>query len=138
MSRRWFPQTILMAMFVVACTTLTGEPPPGAELQPGFEAYTKYCAKCHGQDGRSERSSRVAKRKVSLIDPAWRAKTDRLTIERIILHGDGKMEGLGSKIDHEKIPAIIDYVLWLPLETAAGRDSLEALKGTPPAPTGGH
>ena len=107
--------TLVLAMGIaLGCETLPGDPPPGAESQPGFAAYTKYCARCHGQDGTSERSSRIAKKPISLVDPRWKAGTRPEEIEHVIRYGDGKMEGLEGKLTEQEVQQIVEYVLWLP------------------------
>jgi len=100
---------------LLGCDTLPGDPPPGAAARPGFLAYTHYCARCHGEDGRSVRASRIAGKPVDLVDPVWRKKTSRRLVHRAIATGKGKMEGFGDRLSTAEIDSLADYVLWMPI-----------------------
>ena len=100
---------------------LQGDPPPGADQQPGFEDFKTYCARCHGLDGRSIRSSRIADRPVSLVDSAWREKTTVSKLRRVIVNGEGKMDGFGGDLSEEQVSRLVDYVFWMPVDSTSAQ-----------------
>jgi mono/diheme cytochrome c family protein len=109
-----------LLLLLAACETYTGTPPPGAEAHPGFADYKEYCGRCHGLDGRSERSREIAGEYVNLVDPRWRAAADRDTVRLIVLHGTGEMDGLEGTMDEATLEGILDYVFWMPVDSLAG------------------
>jgi mono/diheme cytochrome c family protein len=111
---RWAPRVLAgLALAGLAGCGSPGDPPPGAANKPGYAAYTKYCAKCHDDDGRSTRASRIKKEPLSLVDPAWADTVSDAYLERVADVGKGRMRGLGRKLSPEELRMVAGYVRWL-------------------------
>jgi len=104
-------------LFWPALRPLPGTPPPHADQQPGYQPYRKYCARCHGLGGHSERAARVAKHRVSLVSPEWKARAQADSIRVAIVDGIGHMKGMGSDLTPELVDVLVDFVLWMPEQT---------------------
>ena len=98
----------------VAMVVQAPTPPPGAPL--GQRVYYRYCADCHGVDGRgSWRATFLLIRPGDLTDPArQRAASDEYLFQLIKNGGAplGKpgMPGFGFHLDDDQIAAVIAYV----------------------------
>jgi mono/diheme cytochrome c family protein len=108
---------------LVALGFETPKPPPGAPL--GERIYYRYCADCHGTDGRgSWRATLFLIRPGNLADAArMRQLSDRYMFD-LIKNGGAPlgrpgMPGFGFHLSDENIEAVIAYVRTL----SAGRVS---------------
>ncbi len=103
----------LVAAFV-AVAVQEEKPPPGAPL--GERVYYRYCADCHGRNGRgSWRATLLLIRPGDLTDAArMRSHSDRYLFDLVKLGGSplGKpgMPGLGFNLTDEQIEAVVAYV----------------------------
>jgi mono/diheme cytochrome c family protein len=76
----------------------------------GAELYSKYCASCHGRDGRAKTLKGKSNHARNLSDAEWQ---DRVSDERIfnsIMNGKGKMPPYGKKLSEQEIDALVTYV----------------------------
>jgi mono/diheme cytochrome c family protein len=104
---------------LLAAAAGCGEPDdPVLAQYPGYTAYKKHCRKCHGNDGRGDRASRVAERPVDLGAPAFRDTTGLAGIEHIIRVGKGKMKGYSETLDAAQIAEIARVVWAMPTREA--------------------
>ena len=72
--------------------------------------YSKNCATCHGNDGRSKTLKGKLKHARDLTDARWQ---DEATDERIynaITNGKGKMPAFKRKLTNEQIESLVSYV----------------------------
>jgi len=98
----------------VAMVVQTPTPPAGAPL--GQRVYYRYCADCHGVDGRgSWRATFLLIRPGDLTDPARRRAASDEYLFQLIKNGGaplGKpgMPGFGFHLTDEQIAAVIAYV----------------------------
>lgn len=83
----WVAAGLLIVAAAMGCDSQ--KYPPTSE---GY--YLQYCSRCHEPDGSSVTASELAEAPVDLTDPVFqRMVTDR-DIERIIVYGQGRMQGL--------------------------------------------
>ena len=101
----------LAAAFGVLLLTLT---PSGkanySSARSGGELYTKYCASCHGKDGRAKTFKGKLTHARDLTDRAWQ---DDMTDERFfnsIMKGKNKMPAFSKKMSEQEIEALVSYV----------------------------
>jgi len=89
-------------------------PPPGASL--GERVYYRYCADCHGPDGRgSWRATLFLIRPGDLTDSAWMRASSDAYLRDLIKHGGsplGKpgMPGFGFHLDDRQVDAVLAHV----------------------------
>jgi len=74
------------------------------------ELYTKYCASCHGKDGRGKTFKGKLTHARDLTDRAWQ---DDMSDERFfnsIMKGKKKMPAFSKKMSEQEIDALVSYV----------------------------
>lgn len=81
---------------------------------PGYPAYRKYCRRCHGNRGDGAKASRMAKRPVSLIAPAYRDTVDLEQVLDLVRDGRGRMKGYREKLSTRELEAVSRYALEMP------------------------
>jgi mono/diheme cytochrome c family protein len=67
------------------------------------------CARCHEPDGNSATASEQAGRPVDLRSDEFQTEYTDLRIRYIMIHGEGKMQGVGGIRDAE-VDSILRYV----------------------------
>ena len=72
--------------------------------------YTKSCATCHGNDGRSKTLKGKLKSARNLTDPQWQADVSDERIFNSISNGRGKMPSYGKKLSEAEIDSLVSYV----------------------------
>ena len=95
--------------FLLSSLAITGEA-NHSSARSAAELYTKYCASCHGKDGRANSLKGKLKHARDLTDPAWQ---DRVGDERLfnsIMNGKEKMPGFSKKMSEQEINTLISYV----------------------------
>jgi mono/diheme cytochrome c family protein len=102
----------------LVAASCTAPDDPRLAGDPGYPAYKEHCRKCHGDDGRRVRASRMAKREVDLTSPAFRDTTSLEDVFRIVRTGKGKMEGHEDDLSPEEIEAVSRLVMRLGREAA--------------------
>lgn len=109
---------ILAPLVIIAWAFGCGmEGEPVLTGNPGYPVYKKHCRRCHGNRGDAARASRMAKRKVSLIDAAYRDTTDVADVRRVVSTGRGRMKGYENKLTPEEVEAVSRYILEMPTRT---------------------
>ena len=105
----------LISIFAIALgVVLTSRPMTGeasrSSARSAAELYTKYCASCHGKDGRAKTVKARFNHARDLTDPVWQ---DRAADERLfntIMKGKEKMPGFSKKLSEQEIESLVSYV----------------------------
>ena len=84
--------------------------PVTTSVRSAAELYSKNCASCHGQDGRSKTLKAKRNHARNLSDPEWQERVSDERIFNSIMNGKGKMPGYGKKISEQEIDALVSYV----------------------------
>lgn len=91
---------------LLAAPLLAAAPPPDG---PGL--WRAHCAKCHGDDGRSQTETGRRYAATDLTRPLWQASRDDSAIRTAILLGtDGGMPGFGAKLTSAEVDALVKVV----------------------------
>ena len=71
------------------------------------ELFKKYCAKCHGEDGKADtmRGKNVMARKFA--DPEWQAGVTDAELIKSVTDGKGDMPPFGKKLTQEQIEGLV-------------------------------
>ena len=72
--------------------------------------YKKYCASCHGNDGRSKTFKAKFNRARDLTDGEWQARVSDERIFNAISNGRGKMPGFEKKMSLAEIESLVTFV----------------------------
>lgn len=108
---RWARAGAVIAGILVGCDS-THYP----DTSEGY--YLRYCSRCHEADGSSITASDLAESPVDLRDPLFqRLVTDR-DIARIVVYGQGRMQGLDLE------DAVVDSIVIHVRSLAAAEDRL--------------
>ena len=73
------------------------------------ELFTKYCASCHGRDGRAKTFKAKFNHARNLTDPEWQGRVSDERIFNSIMNGKGKMPAFGKKISEQEIDSLVSY-----------------------------
>jgi mono/diheme cytochrome c family protein len=93
---------------------------PDSELSDR-ELFSKYCAECHGDDGRGAPDyPREEGREVDLLASQRLRAGDRRFVERRIAEGYGPMPAFARKLDPPDLDRLVELVLRLASPTAQG------------------
>jgi mono/diheme cytochrome c family protein len=74
------------------------------------ELYSKYCASCHGRDGRARTSRGKLKHARDLADSEWQSRVSDERIFNSIMNGKGKMPAYGKRLSEQEIDPLVTYV----------------------------
>lgn len=74
------------------------------------ELYTKYCASCHGKDGRGKTLKAKLNHARDLTDRAWQSETSDERMFNAIMNGKRKMPAFNKKLSEPEIDAVVGYV----------------------------
>jgi mono/diheme cytochrome c family protein len=74
------------------------------------ELYTKYCASCHGKDGRAKTFKGKLTHARDLTDRAWQDDVSDERLFNTIMNGKRKMPGFSKKLSAPEIDALVSYV----------------------------
>jgi mono/diheme cytochrome c family protein len=86
-----------------------GSPPD----RPVAELYPKFCARCHGADGRGDPRQLPLYPKVDLTQGKWKGPADRMALYRQIADGYGPMPGFQHRMSQQEIERLVEYTLKL-------------------------
>lgn len=105
----------LVIFFAIALGTVPGRGVLGAPVKPGnvrsaAESYAKYCASCHGKDGRAKTFKAKLNHARNLADPEWQGRVSDERIFNSVMNGKGKMPAYGKKLSEQEIDALVAYV----------------------------
>jgi mono/diheme cytochrome c family protein len=86
------------------------QPQPVADRSAGL-LYKKYCASCHGSDGRSRTmKSRLRYHSRDLTDKNWQGDVSDERIYNVIVNGRGKMPAFGKKMTDTEVEELVKKV----------------------------
>lgn len=74
------------------------------------ELYTKYCASCHGRDGRAKTFKGKLKHARKLADSEWQGNVSDERIFNSIMNGKGNMPAYEKKLSEQEIDSLVAYV----------------------------
>ena len=74
-------------------------------------AYDRYCARCHGDDGRGDPKAVALNDRLDLVAAEMVRAGDLPAIERRIARGRGAMPGFSRKLSEEEIAALARHTL---------------------------
>ncbi|HVQ40032.1 MAG TPA: cytochrome c [Pyrinomonadaceae bacterium] len=74
------------------------------------DLYKKYCASCHGKDGRGKTFKGKLTRARDLTDRAWQGDTSDERFFNSIMNGKNKMPGFKKKLSESEMDALVSYV----------------------------
>jgi mono/diheme cytochrome c family protein len=105
----------LLVIFVIAFGfSLTSLAMSGAashsSVRSAAELYTKYCASCHGKDGRAKTFKAKVNHARDLTDGAWQEDASDERLFNSIMNGKRKMPAFGKKLSEQEISALVSYV----------------------------
>lgn len=109
-------QYIFLFVFAaIALGNIPGRGVIGGSVKPGSvrgaaESYAKYCASCHGKDGRAKTLKAKLKHARNLADPEWQGRVSDERIFNSVMNGKGKMPAYGKKLSEQEIDALVAYV----------------------------
>jgi len=83
---------------------------PRGPLTPG-QAYGRYCARCHGADGRGDPKAVRLNPKLDLVRSKMVRAADPERVRMRIARGRGAMPGFRKKLSPEEIEALTAYTL---------------------------
>lgn|GEM_PF-743213 len=124
--RRRVRNLVPAVALVAACVTVLGlgACTPDSELSDP-ELFSKYCSKCHGEDGSGNESLLAGGHEVDLLTSRWIARGDRERIYRRIAYGYGQMPAYIDEVDPETLERLVELTLRLRdegLEAKSGQD----------------
>jgi cytochrome c6 len=105
----------LFVFVVIALGNVPGRGVIGAPAEPGnvrgaAESYAKYCASCHGRDGRSKTVKAKLNHARNLADSEWQGRVSDERIFNSVMNGKGKMPAYGKKLSEQEIDALVAYI----------------------------
>jgi mono/diheme cytochrome c family protein len=93
-----------------AFATRTGNAVSIAASDSTAASYAKYCASCHGSDGRAKTAKGKRNHARSFADLEWQNRVSDERIFNSIMNGKGKMPGYGKKLSEQVIDSLASYV----------------------------
>ena len=96
----------LLAAMLAACGPPTGD-------RSAAELYPKYCAKCHGTDGRGDPRQVSLYPNLNLTTSKLTGKGAHLAIYNRIAPGYGPMPGFGHRLSADEMNRLADYSMKL-------------------------
>jgi len=89
-----------------------------ALLSPGYRLYERYCAGCHGEDGRPPAGVEAADRPKVVFDAAYLADLEPGELEdaatHMVLTKEPRMPHLGGELNESEARAVVEYLRTLP------------------------
>jgi mono/diheme cytochrome c family protein len=74
------------------------------------ELYGKYCASCHGKDGRAKTIKGKLSHARDLTDSAWQNDVTDERLFNSITNGKRKMPGFSKKMSEQEIETLVSYI----------------------------
>lgn len=93
---------VLLLLAWAACRRAPYTPP---------EAYSRYCARCHGADGRGDARTIGPNPHLDLLGSELLGRGDAAEVARRITTGEGRMPGFATQLSSAEIAALAAYTL---------------------------
>ena len=77
-----------------------------AEPHPS-ETFLKYCAKCHGEDGKSQTPKGKQLKAQNFTDQEWQQKEEDKELIKIVTQGGMDMPAFGKKLSADQIESLV-------------------------------
>jgi mono/diheme cytochrome c family protein len=90
--------------------SVIGAPVVPRNAKGAAESYAKYCASCHGKDGRAKTFKAKLNHARNLADAEWQGRISDERIFNSIMNGKGKMPAYGKKLSEQEIDGLVAYV----------------------------
>lgn len=100
----------VVGAFARPATSSEAVEPGNASAKTAAELYVKYCASCHGRDGRSKTLKAKSNHARNLTDAEWQERVSEERIFNSIMNGKGKMPGYGRKLTEHEIDLLVAFV----------------------------
>jgi mono/diheme cytochrome c family protein len=110
----------LLALALCAALALGACGPPNTNRSVA-ELYPKYCAKCHGADGKGDPRQVGLYPNLNLTTSKLTGKGAHLAIYNRIAQGYGPMPGFAHRLSPQEINHLADYSLQLNPNAGVGR-----------------
>ena len=81
--------------------------------RPAAQLYRRYCASCHGTDGKAKTSKGKFSHARDLSDPKWQAEVSDARIFNSIMNGrneQGNMPPFANKLKEKEIDSLVEFV----------------------------
>ncbi|HSB36315.1 MAG TPA: cytochrome c [Thermoanaerobaculia bacterium] len=78
-----------------------------AETKAPSETFEKYCAKCHGLDGRAKTNKGKQLKAQDFTDPEFQAETSDADLIKAVTEGKDDMPPFGKKLTPEEIQSLV-------------------------------
>lgn len=109
MSRAGRAAAVAVAAVIAGAAALAGCGPRGPLAPP--VAYERFCARCHGDDGRGDPKLVRTKRGLDLVESEMVVEGDLEAVADRIARGHGSMPGFASKLSAEEIAALAAHTV---------------------------
>lgn len=102
---------LIVSFIIVAFAASTS-----AEFQktrPASQLYPRYCASCHGSDGKAKTSKGKFSHARDLTDPQWQAEVSDARIFNSIMNGRnerGNMPPFANKLNEKEVDSLVEFV----------------------------
>ena len=107
---------VVLALMAAAVVLLIGGQPANANanvqspVRSAASLYAKYCASCHGKDGRSKTFKAKFNNARNLTDSEWQGAVSDERIFNSISNGRGKMPAFNKKMTEAEIETLVLHV----------------------------
>lgn len=110
--RRAAAAAVVPASVLALLSALLGSAACGPrEPLPAPEAYERFCARCHGDDGRGDPKAVRLNPGLDLVRSEMVAEGDRELVRERIAEGKGAMPGLERKLVPGELEALTEYTI---------------------------
>lgn len=112
----WWLIWRVMRLLIVSFILVAFAANVSAEFQktrPAAKLYPRYCASCHGTDGKATTSKGKFNHARDLSDPEWQTEVSDARIFNSIMNGRnvrGNMPPFGNKLKEKEIDSLVEYV----------------------------
>lgn len=116
MKKPILPVAFLVAVIVASfCLDTGAHGKPGNKYvvvseRSAAQLYSKFCASCHGKDGRAKTFKAKFNYARNLTDPDWQTSVSDERIFNSINNGRGKMPSFTKKMTEAEIDSLVTYV----------------------------
>jgi mono/diheme cytochrome c family protein len=102
---------LTLTLLVVPLVVIrTGESKNSAQTPDAAALFNRYCASCHGKDGRAKTMKAKFKGARDLTNAKWQTDVTDERIFNSITQGKGRMPSFSKKLSTEETEAMVPYV----------------------------